>query len=50
MLGKGPFIYYVSSRRGEGGSENANFCLFSVLETCLRRVGGGSKNPENVLT
>ena len=38
---KGPFIYYVSTcRRGEGGSENVNFCLFSVLKTCLRNLGG----------
>ena len=25
------------------------FCLFSVPKTWLRRMGGGSKNPENVL-
>ena len=29
---KGPFIYYVSTCRGEGGSKNANFCLFSLLK------------------
>ena len=34
-VSKGPFIYYVSTCRGEGGSENANFCLFLVLKTCF---------------
>ena len=33
---------------GKGGSENANFLLFLVLKTCLRR--GGAKNPKNVMT
>ena len=47
---RGPFIYYVSTCRGGGGSENANFCLFLVLKTCWRRGGGGSKNPKNVMT
>ena len=39
----GPFIYYVSICKGggKGGSENAYFCLFSVLKTCLRRGEGG---------
>ena len=46
----GPFIYYVITCRGGEGSENANFWLFSVLKTCLHRGGGGSKNPENVIT
>ena len=27
-------------------SENANFCFFSVLETCLRRGSLTSKNPK----
>ena len=38
----GPFIYYVSTCR-EGWSEIANFCLFSVLKTCLRWKVGGPK-------
>ena len=36
IINKGPFIYYVSTcKGGGGGSENTNFCLFSVLKTCL---------------
>ena len=27
--------------QGDGGSENANFCLFSVLKTCIRTYLGG---------
>ena len=33
IFSRGPFIYYVSTCRGGGGSENANFCLFLVLKT-----------------
>ena len=47
---RGPFIYYVSTCRGEERLEIGNFCLFSVLKTCLRRGGAGSKKPKNVLT
>ena len=36
---RGPFIYYVSPCKG-GGSENCDFCLFSVIKTCLRREAG----------
>ena len=50
IVAKGPVIYYVITCRGGGGSENANIWLFSVLKTCLRRGGGGSKNPKNVIT
>ena len=46
-VNKGPFIYYVGV---EGGSENANFLLFSVLKTWLLRGGGVSINPKNVIT
>ena len=46
---KEPFIYYVSTCRGGGGSENAYICLFSVLKTCLRREGGGPKIPKMCL-
>ena len=32
---RGPFIYYVSTWRGEGWSENYPFCLFSEHRICL---------------
>ena len=42
---KVPFIYYVSTGKWEGGgSENANFCLFLVLKTCLHRGEGFQKS------
>ena len=39
---------YITSalEGGEGGSENANFCLFLVLKTCGRRGEGGPKIPK----
>ena len=45
-LTKGPFIYYVSTWRGEGGSKNCPYCLFSVQKIFLHRRGGGQKSPK----
>ena len=46
VVPKGPFIYYVSTWRGGGGSKNCPYCLFSVQKICLHRGGGGQKSPK----
>ena len=40
----------IQGRDAGVGLENGNFCLFSVLKTCLRSGGGGFKKPKMVLT
>ena len=42
----GPFIYYVSTWRGGGGSKNCPYCLFSVQKICLHKGEGGQKSPK----
>ena len=41
---KGPFIYYVSTCRGEGGQKMACFAFFKVLKIQLYLHRGGTKS------
>ena len=47
---KVPFIYYVSTFKGEGGLKNGIFCYFYYIKHAyLGGNEGGSKKPKNVL-
>ena len=48
LFPQGPFIYYVSTCRGE--VRKCQFLLILSTKNMLTQGGGGSKNPKNVMT